>query len=44
MNLIEFIKKEKELVEKVMRFCDIEIYPKEQEPEDLNGATVWNIL
>jgi hypothetical protein len=44
MNLIEFIKKEKELVEKVMRFCDIEIYPKEQEPENLNGTTVWNII
>jgi hypothetical protein len=43
MNILEIIKKDIELHTKILRFCDIEIYPKEQKPEDLDGATVWNI-
>ena len=43
MNLIETIRKDNKLVRDLIDFCDIEIYQKEQIPNDLNGSTVWNI-
>jgi hypothetical protein len=43
MDLIETIRNDKELVEKIMKFFDIEIYPKEQKPDDFNGSAIWNI-
>ena len=41
--LIETIKKDEELVKKLMEFCDIEIYPNEKKPEDMKGAMIYNI-
>ena len=43
MNLIETIRKDNKLARDLIDFCDIEIYQKEQIPNDLNGSTVWNI-
>jgi hypothetical protein len=43
MDIIEFIRKDKELVKQLMKFCDIEIYPTEQKPDDFDGRTVFSI-
>jgi hypothetical protein len=43
MDLLNIIKKDNKLQEKIMEFCDIEIYPEYQEPNDANGTMVWNI-
>jgi hypothetical protein len=43
MDLLDIIKKDSNLHKKIMRFCDIEIYPEYQKPDDENGAMIWNI-
>ncbi|MDR0433606.1 MAG: hypothetical protein LBH21_00915 [Gracilibacteraceae bacterium] len=43
MDLLNIIKKDNDLHEKIMGFCDIEIYPEYQKPNDANGTMVWNI-
>jgi hypothetical protein len=32
-----------DLLNTIKRFCDIEIYPEYQKPNDANGTMVWNI-
>jgi hypothetical protein len=43
MDLLNAIKKDNDLHEKIMMFCDIEIYPEYQKPDDASGTMVWNI-
>ena len=42
-TIIELIKKDEELVKKLMEYCDIEIYPNEKKPIDMEGAMVYNM-
>jgi hypothetical protein len=43
MDLLNAIKKDNDLHEKIMMFCDIEIDPEYQKPDDANGTMIWNI-
>ena len=43
MDIIQTIRNDHDLLKKVMKFCDIEIYPKDNIPQDENGPTVWSI-
>jgi hypothetical protein len=43
MDIIQTIRNNHDLLEKVRKFCDIEIYPKDNIPQDEGGPTVWNI-
>jgi hypothetical protein len=43
MKIIEIIRNNNELLEAIRKFCDIEIYEKNQSPDDFNGTITWNI-
>ena len=43
MELINTIRNDIDLHEKIDEFCDINIYPKEQKPENFDGSVAWNI-
>jgi hypothetical protein len=43
MDLLDIIKRDNDLHEKVNVFCDIEIYPEYQKPNDVNKTMFWNI-
>jgi hypothetical protein len=43
MELIEIVRKDGDLVNKIMNFCDFEIYQKEQTPSNNNGKIHLNI-